>query len=321
MIHPSRKFLISDATQETPCTNCASRPLHALVLMHLVRIAALLLLLAAARLPAAPSPALLLEDGFERSDLLHGGWWKHSGNADGRTTHVVSREGGQAAVFTVHIAKAGDFRSEITAGPASPAPRSFEIGETYWYGVSIMPCQTLSKSPFPEAVFQFHSTPDGVPGETWSSGLNPPVALYCDGARWTLTVRGDSRPITQKGNYEFSRTKIDLGAAVPGKWADWVFQIRWRSDIEGILRVWRDQELVYEGRHPNCYNDTVGPYLKLGVYASYLRSDRETRAEAIKAGLGDRVYYFDALRIGGETASFDDVAPKPIRQDGALTSP
>lgn len=289
--------------------------------MKTVPCAALLALLAAARLPATPSPSLILEDGFERSDLLREGWWKYSGNAEGRTSHVVSREGHQAAVFTVRIATDGDFRSEVTAGPELPAPRTFRFGETYWYAVSIMPCQALSKSPFPEVVFQFHSTPDMVPGETWSSGLNPPVALYCDGARWTLNVRGDSRPVTQKGKYEFSRTQIDLGAANPGKWTDWVFHILWSSGPDGIVRVWRDQELAYEGHHPNCYNDKAGPYLKFGVYASYLRSDRKTRVEAIEAGIGDRVYYFDALRIGGATASLADVAPKSVRQEGERISP
>lgn len=254
---------------------------------------------------------LMLTEGFETHDsLTHLNWWKISGNAKGYINSVCSREGKKSARFEVQMSDRGDFRSEITTGENNPAPKNYTIGQEYWYGVSIMPDKNLKKSPFPEIVFQFHSTPDMVPGETWESGLNPPVALYCDGQKWSIQVKGDDREVTDKKNYRFS-TEENLGRVGLGDWTDWVFHIKWNYNGDGFVRIWKNGKMVYNLTGPNTFNDKTGPYLKMGVYAWYLKKPgSDICQKANEAAVGNRVYYHDSIRIAGKNADANTVSPE-----------
>jgi hypothetical protein len=251
-----------------------------------------------------------LDDGFERKDLYRDGWWNRSGNENGSIVSDVAREGKTSARFRVAHDVEGDYRSEISAGAGNPAARHSIIGEEYWYGVSIMPAAELKPTSTAEIVFQFHSDPDVHLGETWESGLNPPVALACDGEKWTLYVRGDDKPVTVKPNYSFNMPAVDLGKAVPGEWTDWVFNIKWNFDGKGHIRVWKNGKSVYSGEHPNCYNDRVGPYLKMGIYAFAMRAkDLAKRPKNV----GDRIYYHDSVRIATGAGTPERVSPADVR--------
>lgn len=259
------------------------------------------------------NPQLLVEEGFEqKANLYENNWWGGSGNDKGCITDFVSREGKRAARFEVVSAEDGDFRSEITTAEKNPAAKNYTIGKEYWYGVSIMPDKNLTKSPFGEIVYQFHSTPDGVPGETWANGLNPPVALACDGENWTISVKGDEKPITDKSNYLFT-TSANLGEVAKGQWTDWVFHIKWNYDGNGFVQIWKNGKMVYYLVGPNTYNDKVGPYLKMGVYAWYLkRPGTDPWKKAKEANVGNRVYYHDAVRIADENGSAQLVSPSGV---------
>lgn len=259
------------------------------------------------------SKNILVDESFELKDSLYqDNWWNGSGNDKGKITDTVMREGKRAARFEVDSSEDGDFRSEIATGQSNPAPKNYTIGNEYWYGVSIMPDKNLVKSPFGEIVFQFHSTPDGVPGETWASGLNPPVGLSCDGETWTFGVKGDDKPVTDKSNYMFS-TNTSFGKVALGEWTDWVFHIKWNYDGNGFVQVWKNGKMVYNLSGPNTYNDQTGPYLKMGVYAWYLkRPGTETWKKAKETDIGKRVYYHDAIRIAGENGSAQLVSPKGV---------
>lgn len=267
--------------------------------------------------PPALNTKLLVDEGFELKDSLYeNNWWNRSGNNKGCITNLMSREGKKAGRFEVVSEEDGDFRSEIATGENNPASKNYIIGKEYWYGVSIMPDKNLTKSPFGEIVYQFHSTPDGVPGETWANGLNPPVALACDGEIWTIGVKGDDKPITDKSNYLFSTT-AELGSVKKGEWTDWVFHIKWNYDGNGYVQIWKNGKMVYNLTGPNTYNDKVGPYLKMGVYAWYLkRPGNETWTTAKEANVGKRIYYHDAIRIADENGSAQLVSPA-----GAICEP
>lgn len=257
-----------------------------------------------------PPPPVLMEENFEdKQDLYESNWWNRSGNDKALIQNLVSREGKNAARFEVELTEDGDFRSELALAQGNPSPRNYQIGQEYWYGCSIYPENGMVTSPVSEIVLQFHSTPDNVPGETWSSGLNPPIALACNGARWQLTVRGDDKQVTTKPEYLFETT-ADLGPAQQGQWTDWVFQIKWNYDGNGFVRVWKNGKMVYYLESPNTFNDQKGPYLKLGVYAYYLRRPgSDSWLKSRQAGLTQRVYYHDAIRIADQQGSCEMVSP------------
>lgn len=263
--------------------------------------------------PTSENTQLMVDEGFEqKASLYENNWWGGSGNDKGYITDLVSREGKRAARFEVVSAEDGDFRSEITTAEKNPAAKNYTIGKEYWYGVSIMPDKNLTKSPFAEVVFQFHSTPDGVPGETWANGLNPPVALYCDSETWSIQVKGDDKPVTDKANYLFT-TSANLGEVARGEWTDWVFHIKWNYDGKGFVQVWQNGKMVFNLHSPNTYNDKVGPYLKMGVYAWYLkRPGTDPWKKAKEANVGNRVYYHDAIWIADENGSAQMVSPSGV---------
>jgi hypothetical protein len=265
--------------------------------------------------PLHAGAQLVLEEGFEtRASLYDGDWWTRSGNDQGRISRDVAREGEASARFEVELTDDGDYRSELAAGKAHPCLKHFLIGEEYWYGISIRPDPALTASPYGEIVFQFHSTPDNVPGETWTTGLNPPIALSCDGNTWQLSVRGDDKEVTTRPHYLFSHL-ADLGAVEKGQWTDWVFHIKWNYDGNGFTRVWKNGEFVLNLNGPNCFNDQVGPYLKFGVYAWYLRSpEKETWKKSKAMGVKTRIYYHDVVRIADGRGSFAQVAPRGVNQ-------
>jgi len=257
-----------------------------------------------------PTASVLLEENFEdKRDLYESNWWNRSGNDKALIQDLVSREGNKAARFEVELTEDGDFRSELAVAEGNPSPRHYQMGQEYWYGFSIYPEKNMVTSPVSEIVLQFHSTPDNIPGETWSSGLNPPIALACNGARWQLTVRGDDKQVTTKPDYLFETT-ADLGPAQQGQWTDWVFNIKWNYDGNGFLKIWKNGKMVYYLESPNTFNDKKGPYLKLGVYAFYLRrpgSDYWLKAKA--AGVNQRIYCHDALRIVNSSGDCNQVSP------------
>jgi len=266
------------------------------------------------------STDLILLESFERADLYTNGWWNKSGNDKGRISDQVSREGTKAARFEVELTDDGDYRSELAGTEESPAPRNYTIGEEYWYGVSIYPEKGMVTSPVSEIVLQFHSTPDNVPGETWSSGLNPPMALACNGERWQITVRGDDKSVTTKPHYLFEITD-DLGPVQQGAWTDWVFNIKWNYDGNGFVRIWKNGKMVYNLVAPNTFNDQKGPYLKMGVYAFYLRRpERDSWKQSKEVGVTKRIYYHDAIRIADKrgncaTVSPADVTCEPVQKE------
>ncbi len=36
---------------------------------------------------------------------------------------------------------------------------------------------------------------------------------------------------------------------------------------DGVLCIWQDKDLIYEGYHKNCYNDERGPHIAFGCYS------------------------------------------------------
>ncbi len=289
--------------------------------MHTGAVLLVLLVMGCSQ-PLEVAVPLLLEEGFENKQTLYDAeWWGRSGNDNGRISHEVAREGEASARFEVALTEDGDFRSEVASGKNHPCLRHYLIGEEYWYGISILPDASLSVSPYEEIVFQFHSTPDNVPGETWTTGLNPPVALSSDGEKWEVSIRGDDKPVSKRGEYLFS-TREYLGRVEKGKWTDWVFHIKWNYDGNGYTQIWKDGEMVLNLTGPNCFNDKVGPYLKFGVYAWYLKDpSKGTWKKAKEMAVGKRIYYHDAVRIADENGSFGMVAPKGVEASLKVLEP
>jgi|GEM_PF-1645727 len=79
---------------------------------------------------------------------------------------------------------------------------------------------------------------------------------------------------------------------IQGKWYDIVWHVKWSSSSDGLIEMWIDGEKYYTY---NGVTAQTGVYLKLGQNL-WVREN-------------DGIIYYDNVRIGGPTASYDDVAP------------
>lgn len=102
----------------------------------------------------------------------------------------------------------------------------------------------------------------------------------------------------------------------PGTWTAWVIHAKWSPKEDGLLQIWKDGKLVLERKGPNTYG-TIGldytPYLKTGIYHPEWNTAKEGRLERFNADkpvATHKITYVTDLKIGGPTATYDDIAPK-----------
>jgi len=186
-------------------------------------------------------------------------------------------------------------RTEVS-GPGS------ELGKEYWYGFSIFLPQDYVKDDIWEIVAQWHGVPDFKVGENWR---NPVMALSTDGGKWQLVNRWDAKLNTfQGGKRSYGGTRhYDLGEYRRGAWTDWVVHVKWSYRDDGLLEVWKNGVRIVEQKGPNAFNDSKGPYFKMGIYKGWRDPGRKSDA------VSSRLLYHDEFRMAGADACYDDVAP------------
>lgn len=156
-----------------------------------------------------------------------------------------------------------------------------------WYKFSIFLPEDYETDAASEILAQWHEMPDRHLGETWRS---PPISLRVTNGKWEVVVLWAEDELNTNETISGSKT-LELGEVVPGKWTDWVFNIRFSHKEDGILKIWKNnvKELDLEG--PNYYNDVRGPYFKLGIYKWEWR-----RGKSISTSK-NRVLYFDDIEV------------------------
>ena len=168
------------------------------------------------------------------------------------------------------------------------------MGEEYWYGFSIFLPEGFVVNNDWEILAQWHGYPDKNIGETWR---NPVMALNSDEGIWSVTVRWDSKKNTfESGERVYDGTKLfEFGPYETGVWTDWVFHVKWSYESDGLLEIWKNGVKVVDRDGPNCFNDALGPYFKMGIYAGDVPSTR--------------IVYHDEFRMADANSTYEDVAP------------
>jgi hypothetical protein len=151
-------------------------------------------------------------------------------------------------------------------------------------------------------LFQIHERPDFL-CEDW---ISPPLCLRVIGNRFDWHVRSDSRLCTPADVPETKHTLYNA-PLVKGRWVDWVVKVRWdyrtlEKGGQGTVTLWQDGVKRADYRGPNCYHDLREMYLKVGSYVA-----------GWPKGVAARTAYFDEVRIGSGNATYQDVAPPPVK--------
>ena len=111
-------------------------------------------------------------------------------------------------------------------------------------------------------IAQWHASPDPYLDDGTARG--PPLALRIHDGKWGITYGWDSNPMSKSGylanNWQW------VGALDTGSWVDWEFQVTWSYQEDGLVKVFKDRQLVFRREGPNAYRDLRGVYMKIGVY-------------------------------------------------------
>ncbi|MFD4737631.1 heparin lyase I family protein [Streptomyces virginiae] len=142
-------------------------------------------------------------------------------------------------------------------------------------------------------VAQWFSTQDD------GGGIKPVVALSVHGADWQLKVHWMT-------NGEIQEALIPLGAARPGHWNRWTFDITWSSaGRPGSIHVTRDGVTVGSHQGANNYHRGEPPHFRIGAYRPNWRPEK---GPSKRAGASEAVLFIDDIAITSTTAgSLPDV--------------
>lgn len=181
---------------------------------------------------------------------------------------------------------------------------SDSIGTTRWYYNRIMldPEWVIDLIGVSEIVTQVHDRPDAGDPER-----EPPFSVRVYQDRYQV-IRTYETP----GNG--TRGVVDWeGALEVGRWIDWVYQIGWKHDGTGFLKVWKDgRPIVDQSNISTCFNDALPLYAKLGPYKYFHTSSPLNTRLTFNGGtvIGDSGYtsYNDFAKAVGIPAERERLA-------------
>ena len=251
----------------------------------------------------ASSTILFYEDFEDELDFTNQ-WKEEVDHGTHEPTTEQVRAGSKAHKFSLTRYDSGDFREELLLkAKIFNGDFHFTIGSEYWIGFSIFLADGYHTPQGQNGWIvhhQYHSLPDGPPTcpEFEGYARQAPLTLQTNNKEgvgiWRNCSRYDSRQCSseKKGSHI-----TDYGAYSTGCWVDYVINIKWDYDSDGVLKIWKDGVLQTDVSGGTCFNDDVGPYLKIGIYSKVL-DDNQTIT-----------IYYDELRIGDSDSSYAEVAP------------
>jgi hypothetical protein len=225
---------------------------------------------------------LLLESTFEGTNYL-AGWNNNQHCCAYSVTQSSERVKGGSSALKLDVrsndpSTSGAIRSEITL-------ESDPLDQERWYGFSMYLKDWLDDDAG-ESVFEW--APDLSGGD--------PIALLTSGGRFTFTTNSGGSA---------NNVYTDIGPVISNQWVDFVIHVRWATDTTGLLQVWTNGNLVINRTGVKTTSSTC--YLKLGIN----KFGWSTQSSAVN----QRVLFFDELRRGNASATYNDVAPFLPKRD------
>ena len=252
------------------------------------------------------SSAILFYEDFEDALKMKNEWAIRplGHGSQGLTTEQV-RYGASAYKFSLTRHNFGDYREELMLTKyfiPNHGYQNFIIGDEYWIGYSIFLAEGYHSPTEPGTWgivhHQYHGALDEPPiCYPAEPGRNPLLSINTKSGDWVFNSIWDSRQCTPKsGNYG-GGTSRKYGAFSTGQWYDFVINVKWSYGSNGFLKIWQNGVLVTDLTGGNCFNDNLGPFLRIGIYA-YLDQDQTV------------TIYYDELRIGDSNSSYSEIAPR-----------
>ncbi|WP_461115515.1 polysaccharide lyase [Spirosoma jeollabukense] len=247
------------------------------------------------QLVAREDSGVLASDGFEGKQIATFWHAELRTPTAGLLTSDVHRAGKQAMRFAWKPSQYDGTNSTLHAELlTSPLP----IGETErWYGYSsYMPSSSMENDSQTVIISQWHGFPDEGGAHTV-----PAMAISVEPANTLqLVYRASNKPITTFLQHPTSQKVLNLGKARFDQWVDYVVHVNWDPmGTTGQLQLWQNGILIVNETGITIgYSEQHKPYWKCGLYCW-----------TGKSKYVEKVIYYDEVRIGGHSASYDTVRP------------
>lgn len=242
------------------------------------------------------SSAILFYEDFEDALDFENSWIKSGEHgSQGLTTKQV-RSGASAYKFSLTRYNSGDYREEIALdNEFNNGDFHFTIGNEYWVGFSVFLADGYYSNNW-IIHHQYHGSPDKPPTcDPAELSRNPLLSITAKGGDWKAASRWDSHQCTLNKEYDGTYSG-NFGPFSTGQWYDFVINVKLSYGSDGFLKIWKNGVLVTDRTGGNCFNDDIGPYLKIGIYGDLEQDQTIT-------------IYYDELRIGDSNSSYSEVAP------------
>lgn len=225
-------------------------------------------------------------DGFEAYNLNK---WIKSGNTSSKVVNTPTLRGNYSAKMQIRrYEDRYPNRTELRLRGAN-----FEYNTEYWVGVNIYIPSDWQYDRGGVLVTQFHAVPDRSRGEKWR---NPPVALKINYDTWNLAGMYDDEWVTTRKTVD-GRWAKSLGKVKKGAWTSFVFRVKFSYGRNGILEVYKDGRKAFGRTGPNTYRDSVGPYLKVGLYKPVWGKNYSWKKAVAASRAREHTLFLDEVRI------------------------
>ncbi len=246
----------------------------------------LILLASALSLASSANAEILFSDKFDEQSFSG---WRPSGNNTATIVNSPIRSGNYAAELKLdRLMDRVPWRTELRLQRPS-----FDIGKEYWIGFSN---QIPSAGDAGFFTMQLHKRPDAG-----DQGGRQPLLLRANSSGYNIHVNYDANAMTTASTE--GRQIFSAGSLNNGQYTDWVIHVDFSFQSDGLLEIWKNGSMIVNYQGPNCYNDALGPYMKVGIYIPGWKS-RSGATDANK-----RTIYYDEVKVGDAASSYNEVAP------------
>ena len=215
-----------------------------------------------------------------------------------RITSAPGMVGGAKAVRFFVPREPNSFRAEISL----PSEKGFN---ERWYGILTYVPEDWKVDPNNGAdiLIQWHA----IPGN-WRS-TNPNLTICIQKSNWQVRRNfGSPQKNPERKLHNLAKP------FQPGAWVSWVIHAKWSPGKNGLVRIWKDEDLVLDQKGSNVYG-TIGkeytPYLKTGIYHPewHLNSDgRKKRYAEEIPGVTEKEAYLAKVVVGSKDATYEMMA-------------
>lgn len=179
-------------------------------------------------------------------------------------------------------------------------------GATLWYGWRLFVPANSDVSGYGGIVSQFHpghqAAAKGVKGS--------PTTLRVNQKNWSFYIKYQTGMSDGKIQYDYKEFDLGTCSGDRGRWTEWVAQIKWTPENTGFVRLWKNGVLVMGSaapvqweNHSTYYDIEKCPTFKMGIY----------KGDPNWKGPNDMTLYGDDYRLGNSNATYNDVAPTPLK--------